>query len=121
MADLKLDENKIDDSKMEQSNNDNINIDNNDDINDNENDINGNMNDKEINNASNIHDLFEKPNKNEGVDSRYEGDILIPYFGLKGAAYATVLTYLIIIFFLDCFSKHTREILKIKMRSILKI
>ena len=47
--------------------------------------------------------------------------ILISYCGMKGAAYATVLTYLIIIFFLDYFSKHTREILKIKMRSILKI
>ena len=47
--------------------------------------------------------------------------ILISNFGLKGAAYATVLTYLIIIFFLDYFNKHTREVLKIKMLSILKI
>ena len=47
--------------------------------------------------------------------------ILISNFGLKGAAYATVLTYLIIIFFLDYFNKHTREVLKIKMLSIFKI
>lgn len=47
--------------------------------------------------------------------------ILISNFGLKGAAYATVLTYLIIIFFLDYFNKHTREVLKIKMLSMLKI
>ena len=47
--------------------------------------------------------------------------ILISNFGLKGAAYATVFTYLIIIFFLDYFNKHTREVLKIKMLSMLKI
>ena len=47
--------------------------------------------------------------------------ILISNFGLKGAAYATVFTYLIIIFFLDYFNKHTREVLKIKMLSIFKI
>ena len=47
--------------------------------------------------------------------------IFISYFGLKGAAYATVLTYLIIIFLLDYFNRHTRVILKIKMRSIIKI
>ncbi len=44
--------------------------------------------------------------------------ILITFFGLNGAAYATILTYIVIIFLFDYFNNETREILKIKINSI---
>ncbi len=44
--------------------------------------------------------------------------ILIILFGLNGAAYATIITYIVIIFLFDYFNKETRAILKIKLSSI---
>ena len=44
--------------------------------------------------------------------------ILITLFGLNGAAYATIITYIVIIFLFDYFNKKTRAILKIKLSSI---
>ncbi len=46
---------------------------------------------------------------------------LIPFFGISGAAYSTILTYLLIIFLFDVFNKKTRILLKIKYKSIITI
>ena len=46
---------------------------------------------------------------------------LIPILGISGAAYSTILTYLLIIFLFDIFHKKTRDLLKIKFRSIISI
>ena len=46
---------------------------------------------------------------------------LIPSFGISGAAYSTILTYLLIIFLFDIFNKKTRVLLKIKYKSIISI
>ena len=46
---------------------------------------------------------------------------LILKFGINGAAYATILTYFIIIFLLDIFYKKTKELLKIKYKALIKI
>ncbi len=45
----------------------------------------------------------------------------IPSFGISGAAYSTILTYLLIIFLFDIFNKKTRVLLKIKYKSIISI
>ncbi len=47
--------------------------------------------------------------------------LFISHFGLKGAAYATLLTYVFIIFLFDSLNKETRVLLKIKLNSIFKI
>ncbi len=47
--------------------------------------------------------------------------LFISYFGLKGAAYATLLTYIFIIFLFDTFNKETKILLKIKLNSIFKL
>ena len=46
---------------------------------------------------------------------------LIPSFGISGAAYSTILTYLLIIFLFDIFNKKTRILLKLKYKSIISI
>ena len=46
---------------------------------------------------------------------------LIPSFGISGAAYSTILTYLLIIFLFDIFNKKTRVLLKLKFKSIISI
>ena len=46
---------------------------------------------------------------------------LIPSFGISGAAYSTILTYLLIIFLFDIFNKKTRVLLKLKYKSIISI
>ena len=46
---------------------------------------------------------------------------LIPSFGINGAAYSTILTYLLIIFLFDIFNKKTRVLLKLKYKSIISI
>ena len=46
---------------------------------------------------------------------------LIPSFGINGAAYSTILTYLLIIFLFDIFNKKTRVLLKLKYKSIITI
>ena len=46
---------------------------------------------------------------------------LIPVLGISGAAYSTILTYLLIIFLFDIFNKKTRDLLKIKFKSIISI
>ncbi len=45
----------------------------------------------------------------------------IPSYGISGAAYSTILTYLLIIFLFDIFNKKTRVLLKIKYKSIFTI
>ena len=47
--------------------------------------------------------------------------ILISKFGIEGAAYATIITYFLIIFIFDCLNKETRSLLKIKFKSLFKI
>ena len=47
--------------------------------------------------------------------------ILIIKFGIEGAAYATVITYILIIFVFDSLNKKTRSLLKIKFNSLFKI
>ena len=47
--------------------------------------------------------------------------ILIIKFGIKGAAYSTIITYFLIIFVFDYFNKETRNLLKIKFNSLFKI
>ncbi len=47
--------------------------------------------------------------------------LFISHFGLNGAAYATLLTYVFIIFLFDSLNKETRLLLKIKLNSIFKI
>ena len=47
--------------------------------------------------------------------------LLIIKFGIEGAAYATVITYILIIFIFDSLNKKTRSLLKIKFNSIFKI
>ncbi len=44
--------------------------------------------------------------------------ILIPKFGISGAAYSTLLTYLLIIFLFDIINKRTRKLFKIKFKSL---
>ena len=46
---------------------------------------------------------------------------LIQSFGISGAAYSTILTYLLIIFLFDIFNKKTRVLLKLKYKSIISI
>ena len=46
---------------------------------------------------------------------------LIQSFGISGAAYSTILTYLLIIFLFDIFNKKTRVLLKLKYKSIITI
>jgi len=46
---------------------------------------------------------------------------LIPSFGISGAAYSTILTYLFIIFLFDIFNKKTRVLLKMKYKSIISL
>ena len=46
---------------------------------------------------------------------------LIPSFGIIGAAYSTILTYLFIIFLFDIFNKKTRVLLKMKYKSIISL
>lgn len=45
----------------------------------------------------------------------------IPSFGISGAAYSTILTYLFIIFLFDIFNKKTRVLLKMKYKSIISL
>ena len=47
--------------------------------------------------------------------------ILITRFGIDGAAYATIITYFLIIFLFDYFNKKTRNLLVIKFKSLIKI
>ena len=47
--------------------------------------------------------------------------ILISKFGIEGAAYATIITYFLIIFIFDYLNKKTRNLLKIKFKSLYKI
>ena len=47
--------------------------------------------------------------------------ILIPKFGIEGAAYATIITYFLIVFVFDHFNKKTRNLLIIKFKSLIKI
>ena len=47
--------------------------------------------------------------------------ILISKFGIEGAAYATIITYFLIIFIFDYLNKETRNLLKIKFKSLFKI
>ena len=47
--------------------------------------------------------------------------ILIPNFGIEGAAYATIITYFLIIFVFDYLNKKTRNLLLIKLKSLIKI
>ena len=47
--------------------------------------------------------------------------ILIIKFGIEGASYATVITYILIIFIFDSLNKKTRSLLKIKFNSLFKI
>ncbi len=44
--------------------------------------------------------------------------ILIPKFGISGAAYSTLLTYFLIIFLFDLINKRTRKLFKIKFKSL---
>lgn len=44
--------------------------------------------------------------------------ILIPKFGISGAAYSTLLTYFLIIFLFDIINKRTRKLFKIKFKSL---
>ena len=46
---------------------------------------------------------------------------LIPIYGISGAAYSTILTYLFIIFLFDILNKKTRNLLIIKYKSIISI
>ncbi len=46
---------------------------------------------------------------------------LIPVYGISGAAYSTILTYLLIIFLFDVLNKKTRDLLIIKYKSIISI
>ena len=46
---------------------------------------------------------------------------LISKFGIEGAAYATIITYFLIIFIFDYLNKETRSLLKIKFKSLFKI
>ena len=46
---------------------------------------------------------------------------LIPVYGISGAAYSTILTYLFIIFLFDVLNKKTRDLLIIKYKSIISI
>tara|TARA_E500000178_G_scaffold352715_1_gene416766 strand:+ start:2005 stop:3261 length:1257 start_codon:yes stop_codon:yes gene_type:complete len=46
---------------------------------------------------------------------------LIASFGISGAAYSTILTYLFIIFLFDIFNKKTRVLLKMKYKSIISL
>ena len=47
--------------------------------------------------------------------------ILISKFGIEGAAYATIITYFLIIFIFDYLNKETRSLLIIKFKSLFKI
>jgi len=47
--------------------------------------------------------------------------ILISKFGIEGAAYATIITYFLIIFVFDYLNKKTRYLLVIKFKSLIKI
>jgi len=47
--------------------------------------------------------------------------ILISKFGIEGAAYATIITYFLIIFVFDYLNKKTRNLLIIKFKSLIKI
>ncbi len=47
--------------------------------------------------------------------------VLIQRFGIEGAAYATILTYFLIIFVFDYFNEKTRNLLVIKFKSLIKI
>ena len=46
---------------------------------------------------------------------------LIPIYGILGAAYATIITYIFLIFIFDMVAIKTRKILSIKLRSIIKL
>ena len=46
---------------------------------------------------------------------------LINYFGIDGAAYSTLITYLLIIFAFDYSNKKTRNLLKLKFKSLIKL
>ena len=46
---------------------------------------------------------------------------LINKFGIEGAAYSTLMTYLLIIFAFDYSDKKTQELLKIKFKSLIKL
>ena len=46
---------------------------------------------------------------------------LIPIYGIIGAAYATIITYIFLIFVFDLVATKTRNILVIKLKSIIKL